>query len=323
MGQAAIESIIDARQDKPFTDLFDFCEKVDLRKVNRRVIEALIKCGAFDSTGVSRSVMSAAVDDALERGGRIQKERDQGQASLFAVMAETEEPAPIRWPKVPEWRESLRLAYEKESLGFYISGHPLAKYENELACLTNTNSERIKDMPDKTQVRLGGVVAKVQLKMTKKMDRMAFVTLEDLAGMVEILVFPDLFQTCESYLEQDKPILVVGDLTVDEKGGSATNKIKAKEIMPLEAAMEKMAKSVVFNCSTTGTQSRDLMKLKSIVESHRGQVQAVLKMKVAGQGTVVLKLNRGVKPSPNLIREAKDILGDGGVMLHYSNGNGV
>ena len=318
VGQAAIESILDARADQPFLHLFDFCERVDLRRVNRRVIEALIKCGAFDTTGVGRSRMATALDEALERGARVQREREQGQTSLFDSLAAEEADLPVRWPEVPEWRESLRLAYEKEALGFYITGHPLARYEMEMANLTNTNAERIKEMPDRAQVRLGGVVAGVQLKLTKKGDRMAFVTLEDMAGLVEVLVFPDLYQVCQSHLEADAPILVVGEVTVDEKTGAVTNKIKAKEILPLESALENLAREVVFQLSTTGLARRDLLKIKTIVESYRGSIPCLLKMNVPGQGTALFRLENGVRPCRNMLHEIRGSYGESAVTLHYA-----
>ena len=318
VGQAAIESMIEARVEQPFNDLFDFCERVDLRRVNRRVIEALIKCGAFDSTGVGRNKMASALDDALERGGRIQKEREQGQTSLFEVMGAEIEEAPIRWPDVPEWRESIRLNYEKESLGFYITGHPLARYEQELKSLTNTNAEAIKAAPDRTSVRLGGVVVKVQQKLTKKGDRMAFVSLEDLAGIVELLVFPDVFAACQACLEDDQPVLVAGETTVDEKGGVSVTKIRAKEIVPLEAALEKMAKGVRFRVTATGLDKQEIFRLKTIVESHRGSTPARLEINVPGQGKVIIHLESGIRPCRNLMREAREVLGESGVSIHYA-----
>ena len=289
-----------------------------MRRVNRRVIEALLKCGAFDSTGTGRAKMFAALDEALERGARFQKEKEQGQTNLFMVLEETAEPVPIRWPDVPEWRENLRLAYEKESLGFYITGHPLARYEKELASLTNANSEKIKDLPDRTPIRIGGVVVNVQLKITKKGDRMAFLTLEDLSGMVDVIVFPDLYQTCQEHLETDMAILVSGDLTVDEKGGSVATKIKAKEIVPLESALEKLARCVVFSITTTGLERTDLFKLKTIVEGYRGQTPAVIKLKVPGRGTAVFRLESGVRPTRNMLREAREAFGDAAIHLNYS-----
>jgi DNA polymerase-3 subunit alpha len=319
VGQAAIDSILEARTSRPYTDLFDFCERVDLRRVNRRVIEALIKCGAMDMGGAGRAKMAAALDDALERGARLQKEKEEGQINLFAAMAETDAgPPAIRWPDVPEWRESQRLNYEKEALGFYITGHPLARYERELAALTDTNSEKLKEQADKTRVRMGGMVIKIQQKLTKKGDRMAFVSLEDLTGVAEILVFPDTFKTAQPILETDQPVLVVGETTVDEKGGAATVKIKAFEFHPLESALEKMAKAAVFSISTTGMQPADLGRLKALIESHRGSTPALLKLRVPGAGAAVFKLTTGVRPSRTLLTEARRVFGDSVVELKYS-----
>lgn len=318
VGQAAIESILEARGEKPFTELFDFCERVDLRRVNRRVIEALIKCGAFDSTGVPRSRMASALDDALERGARSQRERDEGQTNLFDIIGDTGDQVPIHWPDVPEWRETLRLSYEKESLGFYITGHPLTRYEKELHGLANTDTGLIKELPDRTSVRLGGVIVKVQPKMTKKGDRMAFVTVEDLAGLVEVIVFPDAFKACRDYLEPDTTVLISGELTVDEKGAASTNKIKAKEITLLETALEKMARQVVFSLSATGLERSGLVRLKAIIDSHPGQTPAVVKINVPGRGAAVVKLNSGVKADRGLIRETGEALGENTVTFIYS-----
>ncbi len=320
VGQAAIESILEARQERPFSDLFDFCERVDLRKVNRRVIEALIKCGAFDSTKVDRARMSGALDDALERGARCQRERDEGQCNLFEALNGQEEAAPIRWPEVQEWRESLRLAYEKESLGFYITGHPLARFEQELDSLTNTTAEKLAELPDKAQVRIGGVVAGILMKTTKRGDRMAFLTVEDMSGTVEVIVFPDLFQTCEEHLEADKPVLVSGELTIDEKGGQSTNKIKATEIVPLESALEKLARQVIFTLSGDNLDRMSLLKLRSIIGSHPGETPVLLKLSVPDQGIVLMKLEDKVRPSRSLIRESREALGENSVLLRYANG---
>jgi DNA polymerase III subunit alpha len=317
VGQSAIESILEVRSEKRFTDLFDFCERVDLRRVNRRVIEALIKCGAFDSTGADRAKMIAAMDDALERGARLQREKEQGQTNLFAAFDETGDDLPIRWPDVSEWRESDRLAYEKESLGFYISGHPLDRYARELAALTNTDTEKIKDLPVKSAVRVGGVVAAVQVKPTKKGTRMAFLTLEDMKGLVEVLVFSDLFETCQELLESDRPLLVSGEIIVDEKGGSTFNKIKGQEIVPLDGALEKMARFVVFEISTASTDRPALLRLKRIIESHRGETPVVIKFCVPGCGQAVLKLKKGVRATRSMIREARETLGESGVTLRY------
>jgi len=317
LGQAAIESIIEARADGPFRDLFDTCQRVDLRKVNRKVLEALIKCGAFDLTGAKRSQMAASLDEALEQGARFQKDRESGQTNLFEGLEPAGDEIPARWPNIAEWRETLRLNYEKEALGFYISGHPLARLENELAALTNTDTQRVQEMGDGTKVRLGGLAVHLDTIITKKGDRMAFVTLEDMAGQVEILVFPELYQASMEYLEQDRPLLVTGELTTEEKGLRSINKIIAKEILPLEAAAKKMVREVNLTMSAAASDQETLLKLKDIINRHQGETQVVLKLHLPGQGTAVLSLKQKVEASPALLREAKEALGEAGVKFSY------
>lgn len=317
VGQSAIESILDARKEEPFTDLFEFCERVDLRRVNRRVIESLIKCGAFDSTRVSRARIMTALDDALERGARTQKEKEMGQNNLFALMDEAPGDVQITWPDVPDWKESVRLAYEKEALGFYITGHPLSKYEKELRCLANADAQKIKEMEDKSRVRLGGMISKIQLKTTKKGDRMAFLTLEDMAGLVEVIVFPSLFETVGDQLEADKAVIVGGELTIEDRGGTVVTKIRAQDIIPLANAMEKMTKSVVFKVQTDAMPDQQLFNLKRLVESYRGNTACIIKFKVPGKGEAVYKLKNGVKPSESLLNRAREAFGDQAISFIY------
>ena len=145
VGESAIDAIIEARQDGPFTSLFDFCERVDLRRVNKRVVESLIKCGAFDSTGARRSQMMAALEVALDHGQRVQREKCDPQMGLFGGV---ECPAPVNVPAMPDvedWDDRQKLAFEKESLGFYLSGHPLTRYEEVLSKFTTTDAISIKE----------------------------------------------------------------------------------------------------------------------------------------------------------------------------------
>ncbi|MBW2092381.1 MAG: DNA polymerase III subunit alpha, partial [Deltaproteobacteria bacterium] len=318
LGQAAIECILEARAEGPFADLFDLCQRVDLRKVNRKVLEALIKCGAFDSTNVTRAQLAAALDEALEHGARVQRDRESGQTNLFDSINTVEEDIPVNWPNVPDWREALRLNYEKEALGFYISGHPLARFEMELKALTNTDTQQIQDMADGDKVRLGGIIIHTDLINTKKGDRMAFVTLEDMAGQVEILLFPEIYQASLEYLEQDRPLLITGELTVDEKGGAAVNKIIAKEVLPLETASAKLVQEVTLALSASSEDQEILLKLKDLLNRHPGTTQVVLKLHVPEQGTAVLNLEQKVRPSLVLLREAQEVLGDTGVEFLYN-----
>jgi DNA polymerase-3 subunit alpha len=189
VGESAIDSIIEARVEKGFSSLFEFCERVDLKRVNKRVIESLIKCGAFDTTGSLRSQMIASLEDALDYGNRVQKERMDPQMGLFGGQAEPlviNEPS---LPEIPEWDEKKLLAFEKESLGFYISGHPLTRFETVLDKFTNANAVTLKELQDGGAVRIGGIVQATKVITTRKGDLMAFVTIEDMHGSVEITVF--------------------------------------------------------------------------------------------------------------------------------------
>ncbi|MDR2947086.1 MAG: DNA polymerase III subunit alpha, partial [Candidatus Adiutrix sp.] len=193
LGAAAIDSILEAREEGPFTNLYDFCERIDTQKVNRRVIESLVKCGAFDrSGGADRAVMTVAVDEALESGARRQQDRKDGQANMFDMLAQAApEHNVLKWPTAEPWKENVRLAFEKEFLGFFITGHPLARYETELNVVSSATCDEAKMKADKAEVRLGGVVSKVQVKLDKKGKNFAYVTLEDLTGSIDLLVWSD------------------------------------------------------------------------------------------------------------------------------------
>ncbi|MBW2539520.1 MAG: DNA polymerase III subunit alpha, partial [Deltaproteobacteria bacterium] len=175
VGESAIESIIEARKEKTFDSLYEFCERVDLRKVNKRVVESLIKCGAFDSTGVYRSRLTASLEDVIDYAQRVQKERSDPQMGLFDM----EEGKPeINFPPLPgidEWSEKQLLSFEKESLGFYITGHPLTRYKDLLSKFTNANTLSLQEREGGNGIRIGGLVRNTKIITTKKGDPMAFV----------------------------------------------------------------------------------------------------------------------------------------------------
>jgi len=312
VGHAAIDSIIEVRNEGPFTDLFDLCQRVDLRKVNRKVMEALIKSGALDSIGPGRSRMIAVLDEALEWGAKVQRDRASGQTSLFEGF-ETEQQVEIQWPDVPEWRDSIRLNYEKEALGFYISGHPLAKFDHELAALTNTDSQRIQDQKENNKVQAGGVVADIKTINTKKGDRMAFVEIEDLAGRMEIIVFPEVYQANLEILEKETPVLVIGEVSTDEKGAGSVKKVIAREIVPLDKAMDRKISEVRLTLAASDQDSQNdeetLLKLKDILKRYPGDTSVMFNLKVPGRGTAILSLKTRVKTGPEMLHDAQEALG--------------
>jgi DNA polymerase-3 subunit alpha len=221
VGTAAIDSILSVRdKEGGFIGLAHFCRQVDLRRVNKRVIEGLIKCGAFDSTGGKRSHLMETMERAIEEGAKFQEERDRGQMSIFGG-PNTLPPRDLSngvGSHIEEWDDATLLRYEKEILGFYITSHPLAERKDEIKRLASHSMEQLADLRDGSEVRLVGILIHRKIATTRKGDKMAYVRLEDLTGSLEVIVFPDLYKTCSDMLTSDAPLLVIGNLDNGEKG---------------------------------------------------------------------------------------------------------
>ncbi len=307
VGEAAIESMIEARAERPFSSLFDFCERVDLKKVNKRVIESLIKCGAFDSTGGRRSQMMAALEDALDYGQRVQKEKNDPQQSLFGG---AEQPLVINAPELPdivEWDEKQLLALEKESLGFYISGHPLNRYEALLDKFTNSNAVSLKDIGDGSSVRIGGIVRNTKVITTKKGALMAFVTIEDMHGSVEVTVFSRLYGTVNHLLVEDHPILIEGVVQKDEQ----SVKLVADTVIPMDKAEETWTASVHFNLEISRTNREDLQELCDLIQQHPGTSRVYLHLRSPENTDSIIELPEtlNLKAGTALTRAVNALLG--------------
>jgi DNA polymerase-3 subunit alpha len=309
VGESAIEAIVEARnQGGKFSSLFEFCERVDLKKVNKRVIESLIKCGALDSTGDYRSRMATSVEDILDYGQRVQREKSDPQMGLFDMPGSG--PAinlPIL-PQIDEWNEKQLLALEKEALGFYITGHPLTGHEDILEKFTNANSVVLKEKKDGDTVRIGGIIRTLKTIKTKKRgDLMAFVTLEDLHGSVEATVFSSLYVKVHDLLTDDRPILIQGQLQKDEN----SVKILADTIIPIDKAEETWTASVHFNLDITRTQRELLVKLKEILKSHPGSCRAYIHLLNPDKTETIVELSTSIKLRAGLplTREVNRFLG--------------
>jgi len=291
VGESAIDCIIEARNEGKFSSLFEFCELVDLKKVNKRVVESLIKCGAFDDTGEYRSRMTASLEDILDYGQRIQRERSDPQIGLFDM--EGSRPAinlpPV--PKIDEWNEKQLLAFEKESLGFYITGHPLSGHEDLLEKFTNTNSTVLKEKNDGEVIRIGGIVRNTKTIQTKKGDLMAFVTIEDLHGSVEITVFSSVYVKAHDLLSDDNPIIVQGRVQKDENA----TKILADTVVPMEKAEETWTASIHFNLDITRTDRALLFKLNEIFKKHPGSCKGYVHLLGPEKTETIIALSDDLK----------------------------
>ncbi len=310
VGGSAVDSIIAEREKNgPFRDIFDFCQRVDLRKVNKRVLESLIKCGAFDFTGAHRSQMVAVLNEAIEMAQLRQRERASKQVSLFGAFGGgiANEGLHPQLPDIEEWHENQLLSFEKETLGFYITSHPLARYEEDIRRFTSEDTANLARFESGREVTVCGVVTTFKEITTRKGERMAFASLEDLKGVIEIIIFPDVFLSSLPYLKGDEPILVRGIL---DRGEDAP-KIKATEVMPLSRIKEGSFSRVHINLTTPGLTGDLLERLKSILLGESGRCRVFLHMIIPNRSETVISLPEqfNVAPSDSVAKRVEEIFG--------------
>lgn len=310
VGAAAIESIVATRDEAGrFSSIYDFCERVNLGKVNKRVIEALIKCGAFDSTGARRSQLMEVLESALEHGNRIQKEKADSQMDLFSDM-EGASPVPVTLPKMPdidEWDSSELLALEKETLGFYVTGHPLDKYRDHIAKYANATSLNLHEMNEKQTVRMGGSIRPVKVLNTKKGDLMAFTMLEDVHGSVEVVVFPNLYADVHQLISNEEAVIVQAEVQKREN----SVKLLADSIIPIERAEQEWTASIIIQADATTASEKSLDRLQHIIARYPGSCNAFLEIRVSDNSSVVVQLSNEnrLSPDPKLFQEVNALLG--------------
>lgn len=217
VGENTVHGILEARAAQSgFHSIFQFCDNVDTRQLNRRVLESLIKAGAMDSLGGRRAQFFAAIDRAMERGQKFQRSHTTGQHGLFMGGGETSEPA---LPDVEEWPEHELLANEFATLGFYISGHPLSKHAARLKELNAVELSGVEGRRNGSEVTIAGIVVALRAMRSRKGDRWAIMTLQDMTGVLEVLAFPEAFGRLETVLKSGEPLLMKGRVNVEE--GSA------------------------------------------------------------------------------------------------------
>ncbi|MBL7155658.1 MAG: DNA polymerase III subunit alpha [Candidatus Omnitrophica bacterium] len=315
VGRSAIDSIINSREKfGKFKSLYDFTQRVDLRLVNRKVIESLIKCGAFDSLGLNRSQELAILDKALEVAGGVQKDKLNGQISFFDTfdMEENFQKTFQEVPEIPEWPENQLLSYEKEMLGFYITKHPLARFERLLGVYSSSPIARLSVLRDGEEVRLGGIISKAKLTTTRKTgEKMAIVSLEDLTGTVETLIFPRVFQKFSSLVRVDSMVFITGRINLREE----EPKLIADEIIPLEEVKSKFTKAIMIKLQTPGLGKTVLNDLKSVLSRHHGKIPVVLNFQEPTGKKISISAgkNYSVKLDDLLLKEIENLCGNGSI----------
>ncbi|HUR35806.1 MAG TPA: DNA polymerase III subunit alpha [Vicinamibacterales bacterium] len=347
VGEGAIESLLAVRKAKGrITSLHALCEDLDLRLANKRVFESLIKAGAFDSlvkddpaiaalpTLVLRPRLHASIDAACEHGARHQRDKSEGQAQLFggfgADDADSGSAAQMQLPAAAPWTEQEQLAFEKETLGLYWSGHPTDRYAAELKEFGARTTAELADLdvrpatnewgpggrkPMEADTSVGGVVAAARQLKTKKGDRMAVFTLEDAHGGVEVLCFPDTYQKCGALIEAGTMVLVRGKLEKDDESA----RILATEIVPIEGVRERIAREVAIRVK--GPADRHLFQtLGEIFARHRGDRRVSFDLELPASPTRLrvradVSSQIRVRPSSSLIAEIEQVVGQGTVSL--------
>jgi len=291
---------------------------VDQRLVNKRPLESLVKAGAFDSLAAGavpsrRARLFAAVDKAVEHGSRHQRDRDKGQNQLFGGGGEggADTDGTIALPEVTPWTETQQLAFEKESLGLYMSGHPLERFTEELKAF---GAQRVAELAGSlADVWVGGIVSGLRPLKTKRGDRMAVFMLDDIAGGIEVVVFPETFGKHGHLVASDAMLLVRGKFEKDEESA----RLVATELQPISMLRERTTKEVIIH--VPGASRNTLEALAELLSRHRGDRRVSLEMEIKKHGDRPLRVRadvaQRVRPSEKLVEEVEQLCGAGSVVL--------
>ncbi len=315
IGRNAIESIVQSREaNGPFDSIFRFCELADLRAVNKRVVEALIKSGSMDSFGAFRSQLQAVIDKAFESGQKALRDRISGQESLFGSADVATASVSAELPNVDDWSEKTRLANEKEVLGFYISGHPLKQFEDLLAANTSAKIEQLQEK-NREVVTVGGIITGMRRMRTKMGKPMAVFQLEDDTGSVETVVFPDVFDDTARRLDNDEVILVTGRAENDSENA----RLVATSIVPLSQVRPKDPKAVKLTIDMDSVEEIVVGELIEIVRGNRGS--SALQIRLRKKGEFDVEVSAGgyynIKATNGVVARLQQLVGDDNIRITY------
>jgi DNA polymerase III subunit alpha len=322
VGEGPIHTILEARSTGgPFRSFFDFCLRVDLRKLTKRAVECLIKVGAFDSTGARRAQLAEVLDRTADQAMAAQRAASQGQTSIFASPDADDDtgakPGMLlvdeHLPTAAEWKEDQLLAYEKELIGFYITSHPLARYAEATTRFSSFRSDVLNEIADAKEVKLCGIIGTIRQTVTKKGDRMAYLTVEDLHGSVEVIVFPDLYQTASALITAESVVQITGTL---DRGEKAT-RIKATQVLSLADLMVSGYSRVTIQVSSDDASSHALLQLREVLHRHPGACPVFLALTISNHSESLIAVGPELRVLPNdrLVGDVEALIGKGAVSL--------
>lgn len=331
VGDKAIESIVESREDGAFKSLGEFCMRASGGQVTRRIVESLIKAGAFLSICNNRASLLAGLDDAIAWATRVKADREAGQLGLFGGGGANGESHPEpEMPNIANWDMLEELDFERDSLGFYISGHPLDRFELDLALLGSGTTSAAHGTKASSKVRLAGVANSIKRKNSKKGDRYATFQLEDREGVVEVIAWPEAYKKCESAILGRRPILVSGAVEFGEggpsRGGDDTNapdfsrraQIIAEEVITLADARRREARRMELRLVSEDTAVAQVEAIKNTLTKHPGECRTWLRIVRTGVTETLIELpgELSVDPCDNALAAAEALLGPGTVTLH-------
>jgi DNA polymerase-3 subunit alpha len=317
VGHNAIESIVAARKELgKFKSIYEFCEKVDLRLLNKRVLESLIKSGAMDSLG-RRAQLMAVLDKAMDHAQKTQRDAESGQHGLFGVFDEEVHPQEDRLPDTPDWDEHTRLANEKEILGFFITGHPLDKYREKLEDLRALSTAELGAMKSSTgkdeNLCTAGIITNLRVLKSKKGDFYAQAALEDLSGSIEMLVFPEAFRKLGDKVKIEVPVLVRGGVRIEE---GANPKLTVNDITPLEQVRVPLPRSLRIRIPLEKASESTVDELHLLFSQQKGEAKVLFDVERDGDFMVVMEAEGyNVLPDRGFIGRVEELCGRGAVRV--------
>ncbi len=313
VGMGAIQSIVEARRKGgPFTTIFDFCSRVDLRAVNKKVIESLIQAGAMDSLQGHRAQLMAAVDVAAGYAANLEAQRARNQASLFDSDEEESAITPPL-PSVPEWDASEKLNREKAVLGFYVSGHPLDRHRLEVEAFSTLRLNELEEQKDGRQVSVCGIVQAVKTHLDRRNRAMAFFTVENFTGSIECLAFSDAYQKHRELVAVDQIVVVRGRLSVREE---EKPKILVDEVLSLPEAWSKLTRRCLLTFDLDQLDDRRINRVQQILRTNQGQCALLFQIRANGGRYRTYRSKKfKVRPNPEMISQLQQLLGKENVRI--------
>ena len=318
VGEGPITAIIEARNvHGSFSDLFDFCAKIDIKKVNKRVLEKLVLAGAMDNLGPHRAAIMASLQDALDAASQHARAESFGQGDMFGLLTDSED-AEQAFANVPVWSEKVWLDGEKETLGLYLTGHPINRYLSELKHYTDSRIHDLKPTSKDNQVAIAGLVLGVRVMTNKKGRRWAIVTLDDKSARIDVRLFPDMYETYEPLLQSDKILYVKGQVSFDEFAAGNTMTVRA--LMDITDAREQFVRALSISLEYNEELNRKIDEASRILEHYRGGT-CPLEFSVLHEDLEVALASDAqwyVTPSDQLLHELRQCMGEQNVHLMFS-----